>query len=99
MQFFTIILFFFRYANVLSYIEPFQVVKEYWVRGEKAAMASGDICWACLNRVNFALALFLSGSNLSVVREECEKASQVSYHMKCNVYSNQKFSFVALLVC
>lgn len=68
-----------RSANVLSLFEPYQAVKEHWIKGERSAMESGDIHWSFFNRVNYVTALFRSGAELSRVKEECLKAYCVSY--------------------
>lgn len=65
-------------TELLSYIEPFQVTKEYRIQGCSTAMAAGDVHWACINKVMYVMTLLWSGENLSVVQEVLTTVGHVS---------------------
>ncbi|KAL7487783.1 hypothetical protein ACHAW6_013360 [Cyclotella cf. meneghiniana] len=46
------------------------------IQGESAAMAAGDIRWACINRLQYCICLFWTCSNLSVANQAFSEACQ-----------------------
>ena len=66
-------------TELLSYIEPLQVINEYRIEGQATAMAAGDLHFACINKFAFAWTLMWSGAHLSVVKEALVNAGSVRY--------------------
>lgn len=64
-------------TELLSYIEPLQVINEYRIEGQATAMAAGDLHFACINKFAFAWTLMWSGAHLSVVKEALVNAGSV----------------------
>jgi predicted ATPase len=57
-------------TNVRTYVEPLQSVVESFNDGYTAAMTSGDIQMAMINRLSSDTASFFSGTNLQTMREK-----------------------------
>jgi hypothetical protein len=64
-------------SDTLSYIEPLQAIKEYRIRGQKMAMAAGDIHCACMNNLLGLTDLLWSGVALSEMKAVIASAQQV----------------------
>jgi hypothetical protein len=64
-------------SDTLSYIEPLKAIKEYRSRGQKMAMAAGDIHCACINKLLGLADLLWSGVALSEMKAVIASAQQV----------------------
>eukprot|EP00804_Cyclotella_cryptica_P007107 CCRYP_014514-RA/>CCRYP_014514-RA protein AED:0.02 eAED:0.01 QI:0/1/0.8/1/1/1/5/397/1398 len=65
-------------TEILSFIEPLQTTNDHRLQGQVAAMAAGDVHWACMNKLLFTCTLLWSGENLSEVKEAFIKAGHFS---------------------
>ncbi|KAL7480275.1 hypothetical protein ACHAW6_005968 [Cyclotella cf. meneghiniana] len=64
-------------TEVARFIEPLHTAREsLTIEGESAAMAGGDIRWACLNRLQYCTMMFWACPSLSVVNEKFCEASR-----------------------
>ena len=64
-------------TEVLCFVEPLQATSKFLqIQGESAAMAGGDIHWACIIRLEYCCIMFWSCPNLSVVNEMFSEAWQ-----------------------
>lgn len=61
-------------CEMRCFAEPMQTVYELQKEAEKAAMAAGDLHWACLNRMNRSLTMFHAGEKLSEVKDAVSQA-------------------------
>ncbi|KAL7483538.1 hypothetical protein ACHAW6_009177 [Cyclotella cf. meneghiniana] len=59
----------FNSTQVLSFQSPFASVNEYRLHGQDAAMAAGDLPFACGLKLSYCVALFWSGSNLEALKD------------------------------
>ena len=59
-----------------GYIEPLQVANEKRLEGESVAMKSGDIHFACINRLKHCATSYWSGKNLSEVEIDFSNTSK-----------------------
>lgn len=66
--------------EVLSYIEPLQTTIERRIQVQALAMATGDIYWACINKLITSGTLMWSGANLAEVKEAFINSRRVSKH-------------------
>jgi hypothetical protein len=64
-------------SDTLSYIEPLKAIKEYQIRGQKMAIAAGDIHCACMNKLLGLADLLWSGVALSEMKAVIASAQQV----------------------
>jgi predicted ATPase len=58
-------------TQVIAYVEPLQATLECHDEGYAAAMASGDVLQAAVNKHILCSNLLLAGENLQVLREKC----------------------------
>ncbi|KAL7426304.1 LOW QUALITY PROTEIN: hypothetical protein ACHAXM_000389, partial [Skeletonema potamos] len=58
-------------TQVRVYVEPLQAALEYYNEGYAAAMASGDVTLAALNKAFKYGNSFFAGANLEIMRQEC----------------------------
>ncbi|KAL7439121.1 hypothetical protein ACHAXM_006808 [Skeletonema potamos] len=58
-------------THVIAYVEPLQAALEYHNEGYTAAMVSGDVGLAALNKLFSCAGSFFSGVNLQTMREKC----------------------------
>lgn len=63
-------------TEVLFFVEPLQAASKILIQGESAAMAGGDIHWACICRLEYCCIMFWSCPNLSFVNEAFSGALQ-----------------------
>lgn len=63
-------------AEIQSFVEPMQAANELRVQGEEAAMRSGDVHFACINRLKYCVQLFSSGKSLPDVKDAFTEASR-----------------------
>jgi hypothetical protein len=76
-------------AEMLCFLEPLQAANELRMQGESAAMASGDLHFACISRLKYCSTLFWSGRNLSHAKDALSKASRFMKeheHKTCLVF-------------
>ena len=90
-------------TECLSFIEPYQVTRQYHIEGQTVSMAAGAIHWACFNKLMFTINLMWSGSNLSGVQEAFTNAGRVriQYCFVLSVVCHQKLTrprFVLVIV-
>jgi hypothetical protein len=64
--------------GILSYFQPFQLTIEEWTKGHRAAMAAGDIEFACAMKFFYCTSLLAFGNTLSILKEEYARADRVS---------------------
>ncbi|KAL3801796.1 hypothetical protein HJC23_001192 [Cyclotella cryptica] len=64
-------------TEVVRFIEPLQAaIESLAIQGESAAMAGGDIRWACINRLQYCTMMFWACPSLSVVYDKFCEASR-----------------------
>ncbi|KAL7483730.1 hypothetical protein ACHAW6_009383 [Cyclotella cf. meneghiniana] len=63
-------------TEVLFFVEPLQAASKILIQGESAAMAGGDIHWACISRLEYCCIMFWSSRELSFVNEAFSEAFQ-----------------------
>ena len=73
-------------TQVLCLVEPLQTTLEFHVQGETAAMKSGDIHAAILNRILHLATSFWAGAKLSTWKKEYDRA-----HRLCQEYKHATF--------
>eukprot|EP00804_Cyclotella_cryptica_P014030 CCRYP_002508-RA/>CCRYP_002508-RA protein AED:0.03 eAED:0.03 QI:1061/1/1/1/1/1/4/164/1320 len=59
----------FTTTEVLSFFEPLHTVNEYRIQGEAAALASGDVEYACLIRLSYCGTILRTGLDLLSVKD------------------------------
>ncbi|KAL7480034.1 hypothetical protein ACHAW6_005741, partial [Cyclotella cf. meneghiniana] len=81
-------------TEVMRFVDPIQAVRESLaLQGESAAMAAGDIRWACINRLQYCICLFWTCSNLSVANKAFSEACQF---MKEQQHRSSLFFMIAI---
>ena len=81
-------------TEVMRFVDPIQAVRESLaIQGESAAMAAGDIRWACINRLQYCICLFWTCSNLSVANKAFSEACQF---MKEQQHRSSLFFMIAI---
>lgn len=83
-------------TGILSYFQPFQLTIEEWTKGHRAAMAAGDIEFACAMKFFYCTSLFAFGTTLSILKEEYARADRVSpsifvYVFTCRLQHHSHF--------
>ena len=69
-------------THVRTYLEPLQSVLEYFNDGYTAAMTSGDVHMAVINRAQTECTSFYSGANLQTMREKYAKMMEMMEETK-----------------
>eukprot|EP00804_Cyclotella_cryptica_P002796 CCRYP_009345-RA/>CCRYP_009345-RA protein AED:0.19 eAED:0.19 QI:12/1/1/1/1/0.75/4/153/1027 len=59
----------FTTTEVISFFEPLHTVNEYRIQGEAAALAAGDVDYACLIRLSFCGTILRTGLDLLSVKD------------------------------
>jgi len=76
-------------AQVMSYVEPLQATLEYYDEGYAAAISSGDIIRAAINRLFGYLSSFYAGVNLPTVREKGDEVISFMHERKIVIFMIQ----------
>ena len=59
--------------HIMSYVEPYSMVKAELTRGLKVSMATGNIHLACINRNIYCFTMFWFGVKLNALKDELDK--------------------------